>query len=106
MRWREFRTIEEINGRVDMLRQNRILASLLVLGLNSASAIPNADFDEDGMVSFPDFFLFAESFESFPGDDNWDARCDMDGNGSIGFPDFFYFATYFDGGYGTIGDNK
>ena len=47
------------------------------------------DFDGDGIVDFPDFFLFAEAF--------WtdDALYDLNGDGFVDFADFFIFADFF-----------
>ncbi|MBT7599246.1 MAG: T9SS type A sorting domain-containing protein, partial [Gemmatimonadetes bacterium] len=50
---------------------------------------PPGDFDGDGLVDFPDFFLFADAF--------WTAseEFDLTGDGFVDFRDFFLFADYF-----------
>jgi len=50
---------------------------------------PPGDFDGDGIVDFPDFFLFADAF--------WTAsdEFDLTGDGFVDFRDFFLFADYF-----------
>ena len=47
------------------------------------------DYDGDGIVDFPDFFMFADAF--------WTANTDYDltGDGFVDFADFFVFADYF-----------
>ena len=47
------------------------------------------DFDGDGNVGFPDFFLLADAFGST------EERFDLDGSGLVDFPDFFLFADLF-----------
>ena len=49
----------------------------------------DADFDDDGIVGFLDFFLFAQAF----GTDN--PLFDADGDGIVGFSDFGAFAVRF-----------
>jgi hypothetical protein len=49
----------------------------------------DADFNDDGIVGFPDFFLFAQAF----GTD--DPLFDSDGDGIVGFSDFSAFAVRF-----------
>ncbi len=55
----------------------------------TATAQATPDFDGDGEVGFPDFFLFAEAFGGS------DPRFDLDGSGSVDFADFFLFAEHF-----------
>ena len=57
-----------------------------------------ADFDNDGVVDFFDFFLFADHFGSTGQDENWDPRYDLDNSGNVDFEDFFIFADNFEGG--------
>lgn len=47
------------------------------------------DFDGDGLVDFPDFFLFAEGFWSD------DERFDLNSDGFVNFADLFLFADAF-----------
>ena len=55
----------------------------------TATAQATPDFDGDGEVGFPDFFLFAEAFGGS------DPRFDLDGSGTVDFADFFLFAEHF-----------
>ncbi len=54
-------------------------------------------FNEDLVVDFEDFFLFADHFgarrDQGPG--AFDERFDLDGDGSVGLGDFFIFADHF-----------
>ncbi len=74
---------------------------------------PNPDFDNSGVVDFPDFLLFVAKFGSRQGDEKYDDRFDLDGDGEIGFGDFVNFVANFgkavtpDGGANpTAGDIK
>ena len=70
------------------------MVPLLLLVLTCAPAWPqHADFNGDGVVGFPDFFLFADVFAQ-PVDDS-NRRFDLDNDGAIGFPDFFLFSDQF-----------
>ena len=51
--------------------------------------LPSPDFDADGLVSWTDFFLFAEYFGGT------DPRFDLDGSGRIDLDDFALFAEVF-----------
>ena len=51
------------------------------------------DFNDDGVVSLPDFFLFAQNFSQSATGDR--AVFDLNGNGAIDLPDFFLFAQNF-----------
>ena len=55
----------------------------------TAGATATPDFDLDGEVGFPDFFLFAEAFGSS------DPRFDLDASGTVDLADFFLFAEHF-----------
>ncbi len=57
------------------------------------SGPPAADFDEDGIVGFSDFLLFARSFNAREGEPAYDARMDLNGDGTINFPDFVSFGA-------------
>ena len=73
--------------------------------------VPSPDFDNSGVVDFPDFLLFVAKFGARQSDEKYDERFDLDGDGEIGFDDFLRFATDFgktvapDGGTPT-GDNR
>ena len=72
---------------------NTVSAS--VAGLDSvaftATAQATSDFDGNGEVGFPDFFLWVNAFGGT------DPRFDLDGNGIVDFGDFFIFADHFGG---------
>ena len=53
------------------------------------------DFDADGLVTFDDFFLFADNFGRNSIAPEWNPVYDLSGNGSIDFDDFFLFADNF-----------
>ena len=55
----------------------------------TAAAKATPDFDGDGEVGFPDFFLFVEAFGGI------DPRFDLDASGLVDFADFFLFAEHF-----------
>jgi YVTN family beta-propeller protein len=52
-----------------------------------------ADFDDDGVVGFSDFLLFARSFSAREGEAAYDARMDLNGDGAIDFSDFVSFGA-------------
>jgi hypothetical protein len=60
-----------------------------------AGADPRSDFDDDGVVGFGDFVLFAQAFGSSSELPAWNPACDLDADGSIGFDDFVIFAASF-----------
>ena len=57
--------------------------------------VPNPDFDNSGVVDFPDFLLFVARFGARQGDEKYEDRFDLDGDGEIGFGDFVNFAANF-----------
>ncbi|MCY3871881.1 MAG: hypothetical protein OXG87_20215, partial [Gemmatimonadetes bacterium] len=56
-----------------------ILIALLVQLLFAA---PSPDFDESGVVDFPDFLLFVGAFGSQEGQKMYEARYDLNGDGA------------------------
>ncbi len=56
---------------------------------------PNLDFDNNGVVDFPDFLLFVAKFGARQGDEKYEDRFDLDGDGEIGFGDFVNFVANF-----------
>ena len=56
---------------------------------------PNPDFDDDGIVGFTDFLIFAAQFGKTRGDERYNGRMDLDLDGVIGFSDFLIFAGRF-----------
>ena len=68
---------------------------LIALLIQSLSAVPSPDFDESGVVDFPDFLLFVGAFGSQEGQKMYEARYDLNGDGAIGFDDFLVFASSF-----------
>jgi PKD repeat protein/fibronectin type 3 domain-containing protein len=62
----------------------------------SAPAASNVgDFNNDQIVNFDDFFLFADSFGLSEGQSGYNATLDLSGNAAIDFDDFFQFADVF-----------
>jgi len=53
------------------------------------------DFDGDGVVGLPDFFLFAGGYGARQGGTDYEARFDVDRDGAVGIEDFFIFAELF-----------
>ena len=75
-----------------------VVASCLWVSLPLAHASqsrPFPDFDQNGVVDFPDFLLFVGKFGSKQGDERYEDRFDLDGNGTIDFSDFLSFASNF-----------
>jgi len=62
-------------------------------GGGAGQGAAGADFDDDGQVSFSDFFQFADAFGQ-PGVGDF-ARFDLDDDGQVSFGDFFIFADAF-----------
>ncbi len=59
----------------------------------SADSLP--DFDGNGIVDLPDFFLFADHFGARRGDETYEERYDLDGDGEISVSDFSIFVDHF-----------
>lgn len=75
-----------------------VIASCLWTWLPLAHASqsePLPDFDQNGVVDFPDFLLFVGKFGSKQGDERYEDRFDLDGNGAIDFSDFLSFVNNF-----------
>ena len=73
-----------------------VIASCLWLPLAHASQVrPLPDFDQNGVVDFPDFLLFVGKFGSKQDDERYEDRFDLDGNGAIDFSDFLSFVNNF-----------
>ena len=74
-----------------------LLSLLFVCSSTSENAetSKNADFDESGVVDFPDFLLFVSAFGSQEGQKRYEARYDLNGDGAIGFDDFLVFVSSF-----------
>jgi PKD repeat protein len=53
------------------------------------------DFNNDLIVNFDDFFLFADSFGLSEGQSGYNAMLDLSGNAAVDFDDFFQFADVF-----------
>ena len=75
-----------------------VIASSLWVWLplaHTSQVRPVPDFDENGVVDFPDFLLFVGKFGSKQGDERYEDRFDLDGNGTIDFSDFLSFVNDF-----------
>ena len=57
--------------------------------------VSSPDFDNSGVVDFPDFLLFVAKFGTRQGGEKYEDRFDLDGDGEIGFGDFLNFAANF-----------
>ena len=68
---------------------------LTALLIQSLSAVPSPDFDENGVVDVPDFLLFVGAFGSREGQKTYEARYDLNGDGAIGIDDFLIFVSSF-----------
>ena len=68
---------------------------LTALLIQSLSAVPSPDFDENGVVDVPDFLLFVGAFGSREGQKTYEARYDLNGDGAIGIDDFLIFVNSF-----------
>ncbi len=60
-----------------------------------ASAMPNPDFDGNGVVDFDDFSLLTSRFGARRGDAGYEGRFDLNGDGVIEFRDFLIYTRYF-----------
>ena len=75
-----------------------VVASCLWVSLplaHTSQVRPVPDFDQNGIVDFPDFLLFVGKFGSKQGDEMYEDRFDLDGNGAIDFSDFLSFVNDF-----------
>ena len=64
-------------------------------GLNANGDTVVGFLDDDDDVDIDDFFLFADAFDSVPGDDKFIPGADFDGDSDIDIDDFFIFADNF-----------
>ena len=53
---------------------------LTALLIQSLSAVPSPDFDENGVVDVPDFLLFVGAFGARVGEKKYEARYDLNGD--------------------------
>ena len=67
----------------------------IVLLTQPLSAVPFPDFDDSGVVDFPDFLLFVSAFGTREGQEGYDTKYDLNGDGVIAFADFLLFASDF-----------
>ena len=57
--------------------------------------VVRSDFNNDGIVGFPDFTLFAASYGNSKDSAKYNVVCDMDDDGEIGLIDFSIFAMHY-----------
>ena len=57
--------------------------------------ICDADFDDDGVVGFPDWVRLSVGFDARQGGAGYDPSLDLDGSGSIAMPDFVILSLSF-----------
>lgn len=70
-------------------------AFVTIGGEGSNTGSPSPDIDDDGLVGFSDFLIFAQAFGTKSGDINFNAKADLNSDGEIGFSDFLQFANKF-----------
>ncbi len=68
--------------------------SYVLIG-GSGPAVPNGDFDGDGIVGFTDFISFAMAYSTVKGDPTYSASYDMNQDDKIDFTDFVMFAQVY-----------
>ena len=68
---------------------------LQIGGLLTSTGGLEGDFDLDGTIGFPDFFLFAEGFGLASGEPGYIAVYDLDRDGRVYFSDFFIFSDLY-----------
>ena len=75
-------------------RNLRVVVCMVLVTAACASAACwwDIDFDDDGGITYSDFFLFADHFGSSEGSETWDPRFDLADDGKVDFQDFFVFA--------------
>lgn len=56
----------------------------------------NGDIDDDGSISVFDYIALSDSFDSAPGEANWDPRADLDGDSVISIFDYIILSDNFD----------
>ncbi|MDA0746741.1 MAG: dockerin type I domain-containing protein [bacterium] len=54
-----------------------------------------ADFNDDGVISFADFVLFARSYNTISSDTSFNLRMDLNRDGEINFTDFVSFGSVY-----------
>ena len=72
-------------------------SSIVTLGGEITQLVPGGkpDFDDDGLVGFTDFIIFAGGFGAATGDQSFNPLLDLDDSGDVGFGDFLIFAQAF-----------
>ena len=63
--------------------------------VRSTRALQVFDFNDDLIIDFDDFLIFARHFGRISSDPDFDPRFDFDGDGMVGFLDFLKFAAEF-----------
>ena len=64
-------------------------------GPSNELAVLQADFDDDGVVSFVDVLILAFSWEKQPGEVGYNSRCDLNGDGQIRGADLWIFCYFY-----------
>lgn len=67
---------------------------------NVSLTLLNGDADDDNEVGIGDYALVSASYNSAPGDGNWDARADLNGDESVDIGDYAILSQ----NYGLIGE--
>lgn len=90
--------IELLGGRLTLgANTNPYTSDLIVTvsGTAGGSVAKTPDFNNNGVVDFPDFLVFASGFGKRLGDAGFVSAIDLNDNGVVDFPDFLLFAQSF-----------
>jgi hypothetical protein len=77
-------------GETDIDGQNRINGSKRV-DIGADEYYGNGDFNDDGIVNFVDYVIFAKAWRTQPGNPNWNAACDLIDDNNIDINDLDLF---------------
>ncbi len=76
-----------------------LILIVLTMPVAFAQSVKSPDFNDDGEVTFDDYFMFANAYGTKAGDANWDTKYDIEekepSKGAVDIQDFFKFAEYF-----------
>ena len=91
-------SIELVGGRLTLGADISEYTSDLIVsvsGIAGGPVVKTPDFNNNGVVDFPDFLVFAAGFGKTSTDPDFQASIDLNDNGSVDFPDFLLFAQQF-----------
>jgi len=84
-------TIGAIGEQLRSAMMDTAFAQDVQLGQFTVTATRSVDFVEDGIVNFKDFAVFAESWQTSTGQENWNILCDLHRDGHIDYADLAEF---------------